>query len=478
MRKAAIQEFIEQNVTATESEPAPLPQVAGYLQSQSGGPKTSEELQLEKPPLRVRETGFWRFKTVIVPPNAYVVHTRRGRQEPVTIGLGVSFRFNPLTDAYLVVPAAMQTIGIVAKGIRREKQGINVLAYVQWLISDFSLAYRKLDFSDPRDPMAIVNAQLREQAEAAIKDKVATMSVDDVLTDKAPIIEELTERMKAVTEGRNGGDGEGLGIRVVTVQLKEALVSSAKLWENLQAPFRHQKEREARLSQLQMQEEIRQRELANEQFIQTHEAGVKAQIARTQAEKQTEILQTTLAEKARQKTLEVSCRLAELDENEKVLQRQREAERHKIEADKEMDGHLAEFHRVVEENAFALEKLKQDRRQALEREALQAQLQQEESRSQAHLQCAQRDLAVKQREQEIANSINSEGLAQRLIGIMPEVAREMPKPDEFRSVQICGAPGAAEGFDPVSGFITKLLSLAEGLGVKWPFRFGGKKPQE
>ena len=45
-----------------------------------------------------------------------------------------------------------------------------------------------------RAALGIVNAQLREQAEAAIKDKIATMSVEDVLTDKAPIIEELTAR--------------------------------------------------------------------------------------------------------------------------------------------------------------------------------------------------------------------------------------------------------------------------------------------
>src|SRR5688572_4514884 len=49
--------------------------------------KTSEELQLEKEPIQVRETGFWLWKRVIVPPNAYVVHTRLGRKEPVTLGL-------------------------------------------------------------------------------------------------------------------------------------------------------------------------------------------------------------------------------------------------------------------------------------------------------------------------------------------------------------------------------------------------------
>src|SRR6185312_12420809 len=58
----------------------------------------------------VRVTGFWRWKTVIVPPNAYVVHTRRGHPQPLHIGLGVSFRFDPARDSFLVVPGVMQTI--------------------------------------------------------------------------------------------------------------------------------------------------------------------------------------------------------------------------------------------------------------------------------------------------------------------------------------------------------------------------------
>src|SRR5688572_14750524 len=132
----------------------------------------------------VRITGFWRWRTVIVPPNAYVVHTRRGHDKPLHIGLGVSFRFNPATDSFLVVPGTMQTILINAHCICRELQGLLVQGYVQWIIEDFATAYKKLDFSDAEDPMRVVNVQLREQAEAAIKDKVATMSIDAVLSDK------------------------------------------------------------------------------------------------------------------------------------------------------------------------------------------------------------------------------------------------------------------------------------------------------
>ncbi|HWU87193.1 MAG TPA: SPFH domain-containing protein, partial [Kofleriaceae bacterium] len=186
--------------------------------------------------VEVKITGWWRWKTVIVPPNAHVVHTRRGHDRPLHIGLGVSFAFNPAKDSFLVVPGTMQTILINAHCICRELQGLLVQGYVQWIVADFATAYKKLDFSDVEDPMRVVNVQLREQAEAAIKDKVATMGIDEVLSDKQPIIEELTARLRSVAEGEGDTD-KGLGLRIVTVQIKEAVVSSRRVWENLQKPF-------------------------------------------------------------------------------------------------------------------------------------------------------------------------------------------------------------------------------------------------
>ncbi|RME51042.1 MAG: hypothetical protein D6795_08960, partial [Deltaproteobacteria bacterium] len=328
-----------------------------------GGQKTSEELQLEREALEVRETGFFRWKTVIVPPNAYVVHTRLGKPEPITLGLGRSFKFNPYTDSYLVVPAAMQTIGIVATCISKEKQGIHVLAYVQWLISDFSVAYRHLDFSDPRAPMGIVNAQLREQAEAAIKDKVATMSVEEVLTDKAPIIAELTARMKAVAEGRRqegeAGEGEGLGLRIVTVQIKEAFVSSQSLWENLQAPFRHQQEQKARLSRLAVEEKIRTIEREQRLEDAAREAETAARIEQIQAERETEAFDIVVREKHRRlvrKKEEEQKEIKLLEETELL---RRESNR-RLREDARKDEVAAQIAQLEGETSIALERMEQE----------------------------------------------------------------------------------------------------------------------
>src|SRR5690349_4976071 len=46
------------------------PQRATRSRMPQDGLKTSEELQLEKEPIRVRETGLWFWRRVIVPPNA------------------------------------------------------------------------------------------------------------------------------------------------------------------------------------------------------------------------------------------------------------------------------------------------------------------------------------------------------------------------------------------------------------------------
>ena len=177
-------------------------------------------------------------------------HPARPRSEPLHIGLGMSFRYNPATDSYLVVPGAMQTILINAYCICRELQGVLVQAYVQWIIEDFSTAYRKLDFGDVEDPMRLVNLQLKEQAEAAIKDKVATHGRARRAQRQAADHRGADRPAARPWPRAPGGGDRGLGLRIVTVQIKEAVVSSSRLWENLQKPYRSEQGRIARLAEL------------------------------------------------------------------------------------------------------------------------------------------------------------------------------------------------------------------------------------
>lgn len=392
----------------------------------------------EKPghgPVDVRITGFWRWKNVLVPPNAFVVHTRRGRDKPLHIGLGVSFRFNPGTDSFLVVPGATQTILINAYCICRELQGVLVQGYVQWIIQDFGTAYRKLDFSDPEDPMRLVNLQLREQAEAAIKDKVATMGVGDVLSDKQRIIEELTARLRAVAEGEDNSD-QGLGLRIVTVQIKEAVVSSSRLWENLQKPYRAEQGQIARLAELQAEEAIAQREMATERLKETRRLEYERELAELRARNEAWQFDTEAAERLRRGQ-------REHDDTRAVAELEAETTRHALRMERERHAEEAETGR-----------LRIEREQELKRLELESQLELARAQVQSEHERALLDLDRARLLADIENGQTPASLQAKLIGSLPEIMARLPKPAELRTVSINGSDRTT-----VSGLLAELAAV-------------------
>jgi regulator of protease activity HflC (stomatin/prohibitin superfamily) len=353
--------------------------------------------------LGVRITGFWRWKNVIVPPSCYVVHTRRGREEPLHMGLGVSFRFDPMTDAFLVVPAAMQTIIIHANCICKERQGIVVQGYVQWIIDDFGTAYRKLDLTDPDEPMRVVNVQLREQAEAAIKDKVATMSIDEVLADKQPIIQELTARLRHVAEGE--GDGEGLGLRIVTVQIKEAL----------QRPFRAERSKEARLAELSAEAHVSEREVESRR--KTDAMEIEATAARNE-------LEAKAAEDRFEREQAARVRRVELEAE--ALEETMAHQRRKLELEAELERMRLELEAAAERIRIETERLR-----------------------------GEQEIALAAARRKVENDVSPEAVRMAMIERLPEVVRELPKPAELKTIAI--GSDAANGIATALGGILKTV---------------------
>jgi hypothetical protein len=404
--------------------------------------------------INYRITGFWRWKTVVVPPNVYVVHTRRGHAEPVTLGLGTSFPFDPITDAFLLIPASMQTIVISAKCVCSDRQGVLVQAYVQWIIEDLATAYRRLDFSDPIDPMRIVNVQLREQAEAVIKDKVATMSIDQVLTDKLPIIEELTQRLRLLAEGTSTGrDTSGLGLKIVTVQIKEAVVSSARLWENLQKPFRAEREKIARLAELGAQQEIAAHELEGRQAKASAEMETERRLAERRAAIEQERYDRERTEQGRRHKLEQEAERLALTERNQTEMARKAAGLELALKELELAGQRVEqeIEAIRQQTGLDDAKHEQERKQAM------AALQLEEERSKAEAARRERELTLLKAQRAVENDLSEAYVRSRLVERLPEVAAAL-KPEELRSVSISGDGGGA---GPLLGFVAGALGLAE-----------------
>jgi regulator of protease activity HflC (stomatin/prohibitin superfamily) len=372
----------------------------------------------------------------------------------------------------MVVPAAMQTIGIFAKCISAEKQGIHVLAYVQWLISDFAIAYKRLDFSNASDPMGIVNSQLREQAEAAIKDTVSTMTVEQVLTDKAPIIQELTERMKSVAEGR---DGDGLGLKIVTVQIKEAVVASSTLFENLQMPYRNEKARVARLSTIATEAEIQAKAREAEVEREAADARASAEIARLRAQTELSSAEASLAARTRQEELSQQAQqaeqryrhqteLARLAEERELTVARAEAEVQELAAQERVQQERRAAERTELEARIAVDRTKLEARLKAERETEDQRLALVEA---AHRVNHAADLAtadVERLRQEIANAKSATAVQAELVARLPEIASQMPEIQEYRYV---GVSDGAGPFNALPEFLAKTLGVADAFGFKF-----------
>jgi len=404
-----------------------------------------------------RITGFWRWRTVVVPPNAYVVHTRRGREQPLTVGLGISFRFNPNTDAFLTIPAAVQTILINANCICIERQGILVQAYVQWIVDDIETAYRKLDFSDPEDPMRIVNVQLREQAEAAIKDKVAMMSIDEVLSDKQPIIEELTHRLRTVAEGSREGDGSsGLGLKIVTIQIKEAVVSSGRLWQNLQIPFRAEREKLARLAELESRKEIAAREVENRMIHETSELEAESELAQLRAAKEQDRYDWEQTEKTRRHKLEQEAERQAITEQNVTAQANKEAELALVLQELELEQRRIEQEIEKVQAEMELDKVQAEQTQTQAVSELKVKTLYDKSDAER----VEQELALSKTRREIENDLSENHLQAQLVALLPEIAKYMPAPQELRTT-IISSDGKEGTMTPLLRFLASALGLAE-----------------
>jgi hypothetical protein len=333
------------------------------------------------------------------------VHTRRGEAAPLHLGMGVSFRFDPLRDSFLVAPATMQTLAINARCICAERQGILVQAYVQWIIDDFQAAYQKLDFSDVDDPMRIVNVQIREQAEASIKDIVATLSIEQVLDDRRPIIEELTSRLRSVAEGQ--------GLKIIQVQIKEAVVSSTTVWEAIQKPFREEKLRLARMAELDRERAVHQRE------VEDRNAAERARIA---ADADTERLR-------RAQEVELATSRAQLEEARV------HAEMAQIEAQRRLDAASAESAQATLAHTLDRERRKHEAALARDRQTL--------------------DLDAARRR--VENDVSPGYLDELLVRNLPALAERLPRPERSEVVHFGDA--APEGLAALTALIRSVRSV-------------------
>ncbi|MBZ4422760.1 SPFH domain-containing protein [Myxococcus sp. RHSTA-1-4] len=396
-----------------------------------------------------------RWGLITARPSEFLVHMRRGRVREVS-GQGASC-FKLPGDSVAIVPTSIQRLQFSADQVTSEKVGVQVTGLAVYRIADPLVAFRMLNFSFPERAQEKLAELLREMFVGAARRLVANMSVEECLSKrKEGIAAELMREIAPVVAGRGKLEDEtdaGWGVILDTIEIQDVRVLSSTVFENMQARFRRESERQAReaelakerfvhreeteaerqlsLQRLAAEEEVRQKKqvsdeqarlealavearvaeakLAQERTLKQEHVTVEREVALTRLAAEQEVRQKKQVsdEQAKLEALAAESRLAQAKiVSERALSTSRaqvEMEKLQREQEVELAKLRAEQEAEAEKGRMALERLRREQEQAMARhEAMLAEHQQEAERLYAELQVVQARRSIVETEVVIA----------------------------------------------------------------------------
>ncbi|MFP2928370.1 SPFH domain-containing protein [Pyxidicoccus sp. 3LG] len=263
-----------------------------------------------------------RWGLVTARPSEFLVHMRRGRVREVS-GQGASC-FKLPGDSVAIVPTSIQRLQFTADQVTSEKVGVQVTGLAVYRISDPLVAFRMLNFSFPERAQEKLAELLREMFVGAARRLVANLSVEECLSKrKEGIAAELMREIAPVVAGKGKLEDQsdaGWGVILDTIEIQDVRVLSSTVFENMQARFRREQERQAR-----------EAELAKERFVHREETEAERQLSlqRLAAEEEVRQKKQMADEQARLEALAVEARVAEakLSQERTLKQEQATVER-------------------------------------------------------------------------------------------------------------------------------------------------------
>ncbi len=330
----------------------------------------------EEDPEKMKKWGL-----ITARPSEFLIHMRKGRVREVS-GQGASCLKLP-GDAVAIIPTSIQRLQFTADQVTSEKVGVQVKGLAVYRIVDPLVAFRMLNFSFPERASEKLQELLREMFVGAARRLVANLSVEECLTRrKEGIAGELMREIAPVVSGRGRLDDKtdaGWGVVIDTIEIQDVRVLSATVFENMQARYRRDQERQAR-----------EAELAKERFLRREEAEAERVIALTKLAADEEVRQKrqVTEEQAQLEELASEARVTEarLSQERALKQGQASTERLVTLARLEAEAEVRQRKQQAEE-AAKLEQL------ATEARVAEARLLQERNLKQG-LATAERELAL------------------------------------------------------------------------------------
>lgn len=348
-------------------------------------------------PEKLKTWGFISAK-----PSEYLISLHRGKVNPRRSGQGATLWKWPW-ESIAIVPTTLQQIEFMADQVTREKVGVTVIGIAVYRIVNPELAYRVLNFSYGERASEKLARTLSEMFVGASRRLIANLSLEECLMKrKEAIASFLMQEIAPVISGKGSGDDDsdqGWGVVLDTIEIQNVYVQSAKVFEDLQAPFRAQLASQSEMAELTRQQEVAERRAEAERKIAESSLLVSRDTRALRARTETEA-----AELEAQELLKAEQARARVLEDE--LSRRDQLSRKQVQVDQEVALREADSQSVI-----------QKRKRELEQDEALARISLEQQRELGRLKAIQeRELRKIQVEQE-----------QRIARLQAEQAQELAK---------------------------------------------------
>lgn len=187
--------------------------------------------------------------------NEWLIVMRDGQM--VKCGIGLQTWVMPW-DQTVSFPSLINEVNFSAQQVTAEMQGVEVRGNIIWSVYRdgdgpfrcYKMFGSALQNQNPRS----INDKLGDMAISIVRDRVANMSLDDILKNRNKLRNGVKEEIQKLLTG--------WGIWLETVEIQDVKILSSSLFRNLQTEFREKSRIDAERISSQIQKQITEEELS------------------------------------------------------------------------------------------------------------------------------------------------------------------------------------------------------------------------
>lgn len=295
----------------------------------------------EGDPSKMKRMGFISAK-----PSEYLVFYRRGKLKERCSGQGAR-AFKWPWDTVAIVPTTLKEVIFQANQITVDNVDVRLRGIVLYRICEPLRIYKLINFSYRQDAEAKLARMIADMCRSTAKWLVANMNVEECMRRRK---EEIAQALKKEVAAVVSSDGpDGWGVEIITIDIQDIYIQDDELFTALQAKFKAEKEREAKLAQLEMSREVEKRTISAQRELEEERHNQAMEKARMTADFQ--LAEIELKTKSDEEQFKLDR--FRVEQNEKIglykVQQEQDRERVRKEAEREHAAIHAEAQQIMSE---------------------------------------------------------------------------------------------------------------------------------